>query len=87
MVQFLLGLKLKNFIAPIAIGLVLWAMGIWFVFNSHSSLANCFPYSYTIMVMFPVFEKSMIWIEWMSVLYSAGLIVAGYWVFKINQFK
>src|SRR6478672_8545394 len=86
-VQFLLGLKLKNFIVPIAVGLVLWAMGILFVFNSHSSLANCFPYSYTIMVMFPVFEKSMIWIKWMSVVYSAVLLVAGYWVFKRNQFK
>jgi lantibiotic transport system permease protein len=68
MVQFLLELKMKNFIAPIAIGLGLWAMGILFVLNSHSSLANCFPYSYTIMVMFPVFKNSLIWIEWMSVI-------------------
>jgi hypothetical protein len=35
------------------------AMGmcILFVFNSHAFLANCFPYSYTIMVMFPVLKR------------------------------
>jgi lantibiotic transport system permease protein len=87
MVQFILGLKLKNFIAPIAIGLVLWAMGILFVFNSHSSLANCFPYSYTIMVMFPVFEKNLPWINWMSLIYGMVLLFTGYHFLKSNSFK
>jgi lantibiotic transport system permease protein len=57
-VQFILGLKMKNFIAPIAIGLVLWNTGILFVFSSHTSLANCFPYSYNTMILYPVFEKN-----------------------------
>jgi lantibiotic transport system permease protein len=86
-VQFLLGLQMKNFIAPIAIGLVLWITGILFVLSGHSSLANCFPYSYTIMIMFPVFEKSLPYIEWMSVGYSAVLIVVGNQVFKKQRFK
>jgi hypothetical protein len=73
---------MNNFMAPIAIGLVLWAMGILFVFNSHASLANCFPYSYTIMVKFPVFEKNLPWIEWMSVVYGAVLQGVGYWLLK-----
>jgi lantibiotic transport system permease protein len=86
-VQFILGLRFRNFIAPIAIGLALWATGILFVFNSHSSLANCFPYSYTIMIMFPVFEKSLGWIEWMSVIYSVVTLIAGYQLIKSYRFK
>jgi hypothetical protein len=37
--------------------------------------------------MFPVFEKSMIWIEWMSVVSSVLLLVVGYFIFIKQQFK
>jgi hypothetical protein len=86
-VQFLLGLRMKSFIGPIGIGLILWVMGILLVLSQSSTLANCFPYSYPIMIMFPVFEKSMIWIEWMSVVYSAVILVMGFQVIKKHKFK
>lgn len=44
--QFCLGLRMKNFIAPIGIGIALWIIGSILVLELKADFARFFPYSY-----------------------------------------
>ncbi|HEY0356184.1 MAG TPA: ABC transporter permease [Flavisolibacter sp.] len=45
-IQFWLGLRFRNFIAPIGIGIGLWLAGTILVFEAKSGFAEYFPYSF-----------------------------------------
>lgn len=51
--QFWLGLRYRNFIIPIGVGLVLWITGMIFIFEG-SNLVKVFPYSFQV---FPIDAK------------------------------
>lgn len=83
--QFTVGLMIKNFITPIAIGLILWITGNLLLFEFHSSLVNVVPYSYSAMVMFPEFESSLTMIQWSSMGYGALFLIIGYIFFEVKK--
>jgi hypothetical protein len=80
-VQFITGLKAKGFIAPIAIGFILWVMGNLLIFEMHSSCANVFPYSFSTMVMFSKYEDVMPLVQSNSCGLGCLFLVAGYFIF------
>jgi len=80
-IQFVLGLTMKNFIAPIATGFVLWLVGNLLLFEMHSTLANIFPYSFSAMVVFPKYKASFPMIELGSVGLSVLCLAGGYYLF------
>lgn len=84
-IQFIVGLMVKNFIVPIAVGFILWITGNLLLFEMHSSLINVFPYSYSAMVMFPEFESSLTLIQWSSMGYGALFLIIGYTLFAIKK--
>ena len=86
-IQFLIGLRFKSFIAPIAIGFVLWVIGGILVFEVRSSLANGFPFSYPTMIMFPTFISLVPTLLWNSVGYALFFVLAGYVAFKNRKVK
>jgi lantibiotic transport system permease protein len=86
-VQFIIALQFKNFIAPIAIGFILWVTGILLVFQIHASFANLFPYSYSTMVMFPMFEKQWTVIQWGSAGYGTAFLIGGYLWFQKKKVR
>jgi lantibiotic transport system permease protein len=87
-IQFILGLTIKSFIVPIAVGFILWLLGNVLLFEMHSSLAHIFPYSFSAMTVFPKYNASFPGIEITSVGLSLLCLLGGYFLFakrKINS--
>lgn len=81
-IQFILGLTMKNFIAPIATGFILWMLGNLLLFEMHSALANFFPYSFSAMVVFPRYDVSFPAVTFTSVGLSIFFLAVGYLFFR-----
>jgi hypothetical protein len=79
--QFVFGLTMKNFVAPIVSGFILWLTGNLLLFEMHSPLAHFFPYSFSAMVVFPRYDNLFPQILGLSVCWSIVLLFAGYFVF------
>jgi hypothetical protein len=77
-IQFWLGLRFKNFIVPIGIGLALWLTGTLMVFESHSTYAKYFPYSFQIFSSSPSVKSQLNQVEWTSLGYSIIFLILGF---------
>jgi hypothetical protein len=85
--QFWLGLKFKNFIAPIAIGISLWIIGSMLVMQFESSLAVYFPYSFHVYNVFPQYKSQLNTVRWASVAYAIVFLLFGFIDFKTRKVK
>ncbi|RYZ25616.1 MAG: hypothetical protein EOO10_17795 [Chitinophagaceae bacterium] len=81
-IQFWMGLRFKNFIVPIAIGLALWLIGIVLVLEYKSSLGNYFPYSFQIFHTFPKYKSSLNQVAWTSCGYAGFFLLVGFLDFR-----
>jgi hypothetical protein len=80
-IQFWIGLRSKNFIVPIAIGLAAWLGGTLMVFEYHSPAALYFPYSFHA-ISLSEFKDRLLQVEWTSVGYAFVILLLGFWDFK-----
>jgi lantibiotic transport system permease protein len=85
--QFWLGLRFKNFIVPIAIGISCWVVGCILVLEYHSSYAAYFPYSFHVYNLFPKYKPQLNAIEWTSGAYALLFIVLGFIDFNTRRKK
>ncbi|RYG53829.1 MAG: hypothetical protein EOO01_03305 [Chitinophagaceae bacterium] len=83
-IQFWIGLRFRNFIIPIAVGLVLWITGMVLIFEE-SSLAAFFPYSFQIFPFVSKFQPKMSQVAWISVAYAAIFLVLGFLDFRSKR--
>lgn len=67
--QFLMGLRFRNFITPVGIGMALWFTGMMMMFEFKSSAVEFFPYAF---YLFPYMQ------EYQSKIPQVALISAGY---------
>ncbi|RYY28172.1 MAG: hypothetical protein EOO04_08530 [Chitinophagaceae bacterium] len=81
-VQFWLGLRSRNFIIPIAVGLVLWFVGIMMVLEYKSVFAKYYPYSYNIFAVTPKLKNQLNIVEWMSLAFGVGMGILGFLDFR-----
>ena len=81
-IQFWIALRFRNFIVSIAIGLVLWLMGILMVFEYHSEFANYFPYSLQLFVHNPAARLQLNTIALTSLGYAFFFLVIGFLDFR-----
>lgn len=81
-IQFWLGLRFRNFIAPIGIGVGLWFIGTLLLLNYESPMAAYFPYSYHVYAAFPKFSAQFETVRWMSLVYAVGFGALGYLDFR-----
>lgn len=81
-IQYWMGLRFKNFIVPIAVGLALWLTGTLLVFEYHSRIANYFPYSFHIFPIFNDVKASLNQVAWTSLSYAAVFLLLGFLDFK-----
>lgn len=81
-IQFWIGLRFKNFIVPIAIGLALWLTGTLMALEYHSSFANTFPYSFQIFPIFPKYKSGLNQVAWTSIAYGGLFLVTGFIDFR-----
>ena len=87
-IQYWLGLKFKNFIVPIAIGIALWFTGTILVMQVKSGLVAYFPYSFHAYGKFPVDKPELIHsIGWTSLAYAVLFLCIGYFDFRNRQMK
>jgi len=82
-IQFWLGLRFKNFIIPVAIGISCWFFGSILVIQLKSGFADYFPYSFHMFPNFPeVKHKNLNAIHWRSVGYAILFLVIGFLNFR-----
>ena len=81
-IQFWMGLRFKNFIVPIAVGLALWLVGIVLALEYKSSLANYFPYSFQVFHTFPNFKPALNQVAWTSFGYAVFFFLIGFLDFR-----
>lgn len=81
-IQFWIGLRFKNFLVPVAIGLVLWLTGTVMVFEYHSETANYFPYSFQIFAVSPAFKPILNQTAWTSIGYAVFFLALGFFDFS-----
>jgi hypothetical protein len=86
-IQFWLGLKFKNFIIPIAIGIALWFAGTILVMQTKSGFVEYFPYSFHAYGTFPKYNPVVNLVGWTSVAYTIGFIIIGYIDFNRRRIK
>ena len=80
--QFLMGLRFKNFIIPIAIGLALWLTGTLLLYKYQSPLANYFPYSFHIYSVAPEYKSSLNQVAWTSTGSAVLFLMVGFADFR-----
>jgi hypothetical protein len=80
--QFWIGLRSKNFIVPVAIGIACWLVGTIMVFEYKSTASPYFPYSFHAISLSDVFKSRLSQVEWTSVGYAAVFLVLGFLDFK-----
>lgn len=80
--QFWIGMRSKNFIAPIAIGVALWLVGVIAVMEYHSDSANYYPYSFLILGSFDEFKVYHTQVKWTSLTYAFAFLFIGFLDFR-----
>lgn len=82
--QFWLGLRFRNFIIPLAVGLVLWIFGIILMFEE-SHLVHYYPYSFQVFPAVAKLQGRMTQVVWTSVGYAAAFILFAFIDFKSRK--
>ena len=80
--QFWLGLRFRNFITPIAVGLGLWITGMMMSFEFQSSLVDFFPYSFHTFPLIPKLQPKMTQVAWTSAAYATLFLLLGFLDFR-----
>jgi len=81
-IQFWLGLRFKNFIIPISIGICGWFLGTLLVIPMKSPIAAFFPYSFHVYTNLPALKPELTKICWASFGYAALFLLVGFWDFR-----
>ena len=82
-IQFWLGLRFRNFIMSIGIGLGLWFMGSILVMQMKPDFIQYFPYSFHMYVSFPQFQlQDLTTMLWSSAGYTVLFLLIGYLNFR-----
>ena len=79
--QFWLGLRYRNFIIPIGIGLVLWITGMIFIFEE-SNLVDVFPYSFQVFPVVSKLQPKVPQVAWTSVGYATLFLLLSFLDFR-----
>lgn len=80
--QFWLGLRFRNFVVPIAIGLTLWILGMMMSLEFQSGFVDYFPYDFQTFAYLPKLQPKMTQVAWTSVAYTVLFLLLGFQDFK-----
>jgi hypothetical protein len=81
-IQFWAGLRFKNFIVSIGIGLVLWLIGTIMALQDNSTLVYYFPYSFHTLLVSTKFKAQLTQIAWTSFGYALLFLIVGFFDFR-----
>lgn len=77
-VQFWLGLRFRNFILPIGVGLGLWLLASYMAFEARVDSLHLFPYAYPLMNVVPRFEDHLQQAQASAVVYTALFLLLAF---------
>ena len=83
--QFWLGLRVKNFVTPIGIGIALWITGTILVTELKADFSEYFPYSYHAIPNFTNTKSENNNYSWYSLGYAVLFLVLGFLDFRNNR--
>jgi hypothetical protein len=84
-IQFWIGLRSRNFIVPIAIGIACWLAGTIMAMEYHAEASIYFPYSFHV-IRLSHFTPKLTQVEWTSFGSCILIFVLGYWDFTRRRF-
>lgn len=80
--QFWLGLRFRNFIAPVGIGLALWFTGMILVFTIKTQVIEYYPYSFQTIPFIQEMQPKMLQVVITSLGYSIVFLLLGFLDFR-----
>jgi hypothetical protein len=80
--QFWLGLRFRNFIVPVAVGLVLWITGMMMTLEFQTYLVDFFPYSFQTFPFIAKFQPKLTQVAWTSAGYAMLFLLLGFVDFR-----
>ncbi len=86
-IQFWMGLRFRNFILPLGIGLSLWFLGTLMVVDLDWSFAKYFPYSLHVYTLFDKHKSSVPTVQFYSVIYTVVILTLAFLDFKRREHK
>lgn len=81
-IQFWIGLRFRNFIVPIGMGLALWLTGTLLALHFNPNLAYYFPYSFHAFPLSPKLKPQLTQIAWTSLGYALLFLIVGFFDFR-----
>jgi lantibiotic transport system permease protein len=85
--QFWIGLRLRNFIVPIAVGFSMWFVGMLLVMEMQSGITRYFPYSFLLYNVFDKLRPMLPTVLWTSVICMLVFLGLGFWDFQRRRVK
>jgi len=86
--QFWLALRFRNFVAPLAIGLMLWLICPIALFELHwVDVMKSFPHALSIIVVVKNLRPIHLWVQWLSIGYMLLFFALAYLDFRMRKVK
>lgn len=80
--QFLVSLRFKNFLIPVAIGIALWFAGTLLAMEYKAQIVVYFPHSYALVAFSEKYNPMLSQVMWTSAGYSVLLLTLGFFDFR-----
>ncbi|WP_162303917.1 ABC transporter permease [Paracnuella aquatica] len=81
-IQFWISLRFRNFVAPLAIGLVGWFMSPMMLFQFKTDLVEYFPYAFTILSVMPDYKANIVTYQWYAIITAVVFLSIAYIQFR-----
>lgn len=85
--QFWMGLRFRNFILPIAVGISCWFIGSLMVMEWKPGFERYFPYSFHVYSSIHNIKEQVEEVKWTSVYYTAVVLILGFLDFRRKRFN
>jgi hypothetical protein len=86
-IQFLFALRFKNFIAPVALGFVLWLLAPMMVFEMKWTNIEVYPYAYSMLSVLPKYKADVVNYQWYSIAYAVVFLSVAFIDFSRRKVK
>ncbi|HEU4471925.1 MAG TPA: ABC transporter permease [Flavisolibacter sp.] len=81
-VQFWLSLRFRNFVAPLAVGLVGWFLSPMMIFQFKTAMVEYYPYAFTILSVIPDYKANIGTYQWYSIITAVAFLGIAFFQFR-----
>lgn len=81
-IQFWVSLRFRNFVAPLAVGLVGWFLSPMMLFQFKTGLVEYYPYAFTILSVMPDYKANIVTHQWYSIITAVAFLSIAFFEFQ-----